>query len=256
MLDIRRLFCFGLSLFFISFKFLLNIAFQQFYNVIGKWRQMSGTQHQLALILGTNYSNTLFQQLQNSRQNVKQNKFQSHKLRDQLFNKQHFYVVQCPFLTLSESIDQREKCIKEYQEFFKREDLLRSQIKCLYIAIEYERNDLMKANLLNCIKWFNQYRDLIIIVVTSFEKADDQIQSKEELQKALSIYLQNDKQRLILVSKNSDSNNLNKQFLNAAQYASRNGQFIPKNTIFETIDQEESSRIMQQLHLTISGSNR
>ncbi|CAK89053.1 unnamed protein product (macronuclear) [Paramecium tetraurelia] len=230
-------------------KYVVNLVFEIFLKAVGCFRKIFGTQHQLALILGINYSPTLFIKLQNTSSNFKQNNFQSHKLWNSKQNK-NFYVVSCPFLTLTDTIDEREKCIEEYQKFFRREALLKSQIKCLYIVTEYDRTDIIKANLLSCIKWFHQYRDLIIIVITSFEKADDQKNSSDELYNALQIFVQADK-RIILVNKNTDSDLLNEQFLNAAQQVSMKGEFHPRNTIFEGYDQQEGNRIMQQLHLSI-----
>ncbi|CAD8181839.1 unnamed protein product [Paramecium octaurelia] len=232
------------------FKFIINLIYEILIKMVGNKREKNGTQHQLALILGINYSPKLFTKLQNTSSNFKQNNFQSHKLWSQQKEKNQFYVVSCPFLTLTDTIDEREKCIREYQKFFKREALLKSQIKCLYIVTEYERTDIIKANLLSCIKWFHQYKDLITIVITSFEKADDQSKSSSELYSSLSIFAPADK-RIILVNNNKDSQHLNQQFLNAAQEVSKKGEFHPRNTIFEEYDQQEGNRIMQQLQLSI-----
>ncbi|CAD8098162.1 unnamed protein product [Paramecium sonneborni] len=246
---------FLLSFIMKPFSQLSNLAYYYFLKIIGFYREISGTQHQLSLILGINYSNSLFQKLLDSRTTIKQHQFQSHRLRNQQ-SKNNFYVVSCPFLTMTESIDEREKCIKLYQQFFKREELLKSQIKCLLVAIDYERNDLMKNNLFALVKWFQKNKDLIVILVTSFEKAEDKTQSRQELLNVFSVLIKDDENRLILVSSDDDSNELNSQFLKVAKHINKNEEFTPKDTIFEIIEDDELNKLSKEFELKILSSNR
>ncbi|CAD8094607.1 unnamed protein product [Paramecium sonneborni] len=253
--NIKTLIYYLLSIIIAPFLFISNLAFNYFLKTIGLYREKYGNQHQLSLILGIDYSNTLFQKLKKSNTNTKQYQFQSHRLKNQE-SKNNFYVVSCPFLNMKESIEEREKCIEIYQKFFKREALLKSQIKCLLLAVDYQRNDLMKNCLYDVAKWFQKYRDLIVILVTSFEKAEDKTSSRNELTRVFSQLLQDDEKRLILVSSEDDSNQLNMQFLKVAQHVNQNSEFTPKDTIFEELEEEESNQLLQQLQLTKLNQNR
>ncbi|CAD8123003.1 unnamed protein product [Paramecium sonneborni] len=170
------------------------------------------------------------------------------KLTEKLSNNKKYEFIDIPELDMESSIKSREKSIENFQKQYKKSENDNKQIIGLILCVKFERTDLMKRNLLSVIKFFRQFKNLMILVVTHFDLSENQNQDKRDLKKSLNYLLDKDEER-VMFSNNfeQDGQEVIDQAIQKIIEKKNELQFTLKNTIFEEFDESEQKKLLQNM---------
>ncbi|CAD8051959.1 unnamed protein product [Paramecium primaurelia] len=157
-------------------------------------------------------------------------------------------IVDTPTMDLESSIANRENTISQFQKFFIN---FKNSISAIIIVVNFERTDIMKRKLIEIIKYFKKFQNMIYILITDFHLSEDHDNDKSKLLQSLQ-YLH--PQGIIFLNKEENEQMIIEE-LNAIERKSTHQEFDINDTIFAIINEKMNASFMDQINLIIKSPN-
>ncbi|CAD8204707.1 unnamed protein product [Paramecium octaurelia] len=149
-------------------------------------------------------------------------------------------LVDTPDFDLESDIETREKRIKQFQEFFTKNQ---NSISAFLILVNFERTDLMKQKILKTIKYLKKLNSTLFLLVTNFELSENQTEDEESLKKAFSFF---HFETILFVDKERNNSVLKQKLVQIVNTAPQK-ELNLNETMFEKYGKKQQQLIVQQI---------